>query len=119
MLVYLTTMSCVGIVSSMPAKLLFDRRVSLSEQEFVELVLWQVPEPVQGSQHLFKYRMAFVVKGVCVLRYDNEAGKGDHKHINSKECPYAFTCPNQLVADFLEDVMRWRHDNRHTRCALA
>ncbi len=66
-----------------------------------------------------KYRLAFVVKGICVLRYDNEAGKGDHKHIGGKECPYTFTDPDQLWADFLEDVTRWHHDNRHTGGTLA
>jgi hypothetical protein len=31
-----------------------------------------------------------VVDGVCVLRYDNEAGKGDHKHIGTVETAYVF-----------------------------
>jgi len=61
----------------MKARELFNRRVPVTEQAFAELVLWEVPEPVPGSTHRYKYRLAFVVSGVCVLRFDNEAGKGN------------------------------------------
>jgi hypothetical protein len=87
--------------------LLHERRV-VAEGAFVELVVWQVPSPVAGSSHDFKYRLALVVNGVCVLSYDNEAGKGDHKHIGEREVPYSFTTPAQLLADFWDDVDNWR-----------
>ena len=87
--------------------MLHERR-ALAENAFVELVVWRVPSPVLGSGHSFKYRLAFIVNGECVLRYDNEAGKGDHKHLGEKEAPYAFTTPAQLLADFWNDVDRWR-----------
>jgi hypothetical protein len=87
--------------------LLHERRV-ISENAFVELVVWQVPSPVSVSAHGFKYRLAFVVNGVCVLRYDNEAGKGDHKHVGEEESPYVFTTPSRLLADFWNDVDHWR-----------
>jgi hypothetical protein len=87
--------------------LLHERRV-VAEDAFVELVVWQVPSPVPGSAHAFKYRLAFVVNGVCVLRYDNEAGKGDHKHVGEEQRPYIFTTPAQLLEDFWNDVDRWR-----------
>jgi hypothetical protein len=87
--------------------LLHERRV-IAEDAFVELVVWQVPSSVAGSSHDFKYRLALVVNGVCVLRYDNEAGKGDHKHIGEQEVPYSFTNPAQLLADFWDDMDNWR-----------
>jgi len=87
--------------------LLHERRV-VAEDAFVELVVWQVPSPVPGSAHDFKYRLAFVVRGVTVLRYDNESGKGDHKHRDGEETPYTFTTPAQLLADFWNDVDHWR-----------
>jgi hypothetical protein len=87
--------------------LLRERRV-VAEDAFVELVVWQVPSTVAGSAHDFKYRLAFVVNGVCVLRYDNEAGKGDHKHIGEVQKPYTFTTPAQLLEDFWNDVDHWR-----------
>ena len=87
--------------------LLHERRV-IAENAFVELVVWRVPSPVRGSAHDFKYRLALVVDGVCALRYDNESGKGDHKHRGEKVTSYAFTTPEQLLADFWNDVDRWR-----------
>jgi hypothetical protein len=53
-----------------------------------------------------------VARNVCVLRYDNEAGKGDHVHIGDRERPYRFVDPDRLVADFLADVRRWLDENR-------
>ena len=88
-------------------QLLRERRV-VSDDAFVELVVWQVPSTVQGSAHGFKYRLAFVISGVCVLRYDNEAGKGDHKHVGGEQTSYLFTTPAQLLEDFWNDVTRWR-----------
>ncbi len=49
-----------------------------------------------------------MVAGQCVLRYDNEAGKGDHRHIGAVETPYRFTTPDALLADFWDDVEKWR-----------
>jgi hypothetical protein len=48
-----------------------------------------------------------------VLRYDNEAGKGDHKHIDAEEVAYAFSTVERLVTDFFQDVTRWRDENRN------
>jgi hypothetical protein len=83
-------------------------RIVYSETAFAELVPWKVPKPVTGSTHLFKYRLAFVVNGVCVIRYDNEAGKGDHRHLNNQETPCTFTTPDKLIADFQNDISRWK-----------
>lgn len=57
-----------------------------------------------GSEHGFKYRLALIVDGTCVLRYDNERGKGDHRHIEGREEPYTFTSAELLVREFLADV---------------
>ncbi|MEK7075072.1 MAG: DUF6516 family protein, partial [Patescibacteria group bacterium] len=40
------------------------------------------------SEHPFKYRLAFVHDGKRIVGYDNERGKGDHKHLGKKEMPY-------------------------------
>ena len=92
----------------MKARLLVDQRIVLSEVAFAEIVVWEVPSPVKGSQHSLKYRLALVVDGVCVLRYDNEAGKGDHRHVGKLEQPYQFEGIDQLLADFETDIERWR-----------
>lgn len=88
----------------MPAEPLLDERHVLSESAFAELVVWRVPAPVRGSAHEYRYRLALVVDGKCVLRYDNEAGKGDHRHAGDKEQEYRFKSAAQLLADFWTDV---------------
>jgi hypothetical protein len=95
----------------MKAHEIFNRRVTVTGQAFAELVLWEVTEPIAGSNHSYKYRLAFVVAGECVLRYDNEAGKGDHKHVRDKEVKYRFASIDKLVEDFFDDVKRWRNEN--------
>jgi hypothetical protein len=92
----------------MRARLLLRERRIVSEGRFAEIVVWQLPGTAPGRRHGFKYRLAFVVDGVCVLRFDNEAGKGDHKHVGSTEVPYVFTSVIQLVADFWNEIERWR-----------
>ncbi len=92
---------------------LLHNRIVYAENAFAELVLWQLPQPLPGSPHAFKYRLAFVVNGVCVLRYDNEAGKGEHRHVGTTESEDAYTTPEALIADFQNDIARWTHDNRN------
>jgi hypothetical protein len=57
---------------------------------------------------MLKYRLALVIEGLCVLRYDNEPGKGDHKHVGDKEGEYIFTTAETLLDDFWKDVNNWR-----------
>jgi hypothetical protein len=90
------------------------RRVVVAPDAFVDVVVWQVPEPVPPSTHSFKYRLAYVVEEQCVLRYDNERGKGDHRHCGTTEEPYTFSTPNQLMADFEADVARWNNEHGRT-----
>ena len=92
----------------MKAALLFRKREGLTETAFVELVIWRVEEPVRGSAHAYKYSLALVSEGVCVLRYDNEAGKADHKHVADREVAYRFVDLATLQTDFWTDVEIWR-----------
>lgn len=92
----------------MKAVPLLDERHVLAENAFVEIVVWRLPRAARGSAHAFKYRLALVESGVCVLRYDNEAGKGDHRHVGDTEEPYDFSNPETLLADFWTDVDKRR-----------
>ena len=87
--------------------MLNERRI-VAENAFVEMVVWRLPPPLSGSRHSYKYRLALVVNGCCVLRYDNETGKGDHKHEGEKEIPYVFTTPQALLEEFWNEVDNWR-----------
>ena len=92
----------------MAAELLIDERHVLDARAFVEIVVWRLPRPARGSRHSFKYRLALVVDEVCVLRYDNESGKGDHRHLESQEVRYSFVDTETLLADFWRDIKRLR-----------
>jgi len=96
------------MISNMKAEVLQRERFVLAEDAFVEIVVWRVPRSVRGSTHRYKYRLALVVAGQCLVRYDNEAGKGDHRHIAGVEMPYSFGGYEQLLTDFWLDVETWR-----------
>jgi len=96
------------------AVLLTQTRIAYTDSSFAEIVVWQVPHPLEGSSHSYKYRLAFVVDGVCVLRYDNESGKGDHRHTLDGETRYRFLSLDRLFADFDRDIRRCIHEDRHT-----
>lgn len=95
----------------MKAVALIRRRVVLAVDAFAEVAVWRVPQAGAPSTHAFKYRLAYVVRGDCVVRYDNERGKGDHRHVGATESPYAFSTPDQLMSDFTADIVRWNHEN--------
>jgi Family of unknown function (DUF6516) len=98
----------------MKAVALLRTRIVYSETAFAELVLWQLPKTLPGSPHRFKYRLAYVVNGVCVVRYDNESGKGDHRHFGDSEKSYRFVDPDRLIEDFQRDIDRWNHENSNS-----
>lgn len=73
----------------------------------VEIVIWELSEPLPPSTHPYKYRLYYGAGGVSRVRYDNERGKGDHRHIGTEELDYIFTSLEQLLEDFRSDVERW------------
>ncbi|QFY43972.1 hypothetical protein F6R98_16155 [Candidatus Methylospira mobilis] len=68
--------------------------------------VWQLSEPVPGSGHLFKYRLYCGRGNECLVRYDNERGKGDHRHMDGREEVYIFTGLAALLEDFWNDIER-------------
>ncbi len=92
----------------MTAVLLLRERLVLTETAFVEMVIWRLPQPQPGCRHDFKYRLALVSERICVLRYDNETGKGDHRHAGNRETSYRFTGLGALQRDFWANVEAWR-----------
>jgi hypothetical protein len=77
----------------------------------METVIWQVPEPVRGSAHLYKYRFFFGTADTRLIGYDNERGKGDHRHYGKGEQAYVFVSKEQLLADFFADVEQYLADH--------
>ena len=84
-----------------------DRRV-FEDSCLVEIVIWQVPEPVPPTDHNYKYRLFYGRKGERIVGYDNERGKGDHRRLGDMELPYAFSTIEQLLGDFERDIVRFR-----------
>lgn len=92
----------------MVVKLIIKTRKYLDDDSFVDMVIRLVSPPIIASQHDYKYRLAYVEHDVCAIRYDNEAGKGDHKHIGEIEIPTIFSSINQLIQDFKIDIQKHR-----------
>ena len=90
------------------------RRVVVAADAYVDIVVWRTPTPVLPSNHAFKYRLAYVINGECVLRYDNERGKGEHRHVGVEEFVYHFLSPEQLLADFSAEIERRNHEHGRT-----
>lgn len=46
--------------------------------------------------------------GERIIGYDNERGKGDHRHYRDKQESYSFESVEQLIHDFQSDVEKER-----------
>jgi hypothetical protein len=90
------------------AELIFHERINYEDGCILEMKLWRVPSPVPPSAHEFKYSLFYGRPGAREIGYDNERGKGDHKHVRHVETSYRFETVEKLVADFLSDVRTLR-----------
>jgi len=97
-------MQYIANMQYMDAELLTAGKEIWDDGTIVEIVIWRVPEPLTPCAHHFKYRLYCGKDGACLVRYDNERGKGDHRHISGREESYRFTSPEKLLADFEQDV---------------
>ena len=95
-------------MANMSAQLITGFKNVNPDGSILELVVWRVPKPVPPSTHLYKYRAVYIVNGQRILGFDNERGKGDHRHVNDVELSYRFTTVEQLVEDFIGAVDAWR-----------
>jgi len=66
----------------------------------VEMVIWALPSTSAERPHGIKYRLFCGRSGECLVRYDNEAGKGDHRHYGDHEVFYRVQSVDRLLADF-------------------
>lgn len=92
----------------MQAELLFHQRIDYDDGAIVEMVLRRVPSSVPPSTHGLKYSLYYGRPGIRQVGYDNERGKGDHRHFQGVETAYLFSTVERLVADFWSDVRRLR-----------
>ena len=90
------------------AVLLYHDKAAFADGAIVEMKIWRLPDATGERPHGLKYSLYYGRAGERIVGYDNEAGKGDHRHLRDVEMPYAFTGVDALVADFLADVRRER-----------
>ncbi len=93
----------------MPAIKLFHKKQRY-QGGIIEMVIWRLPNADSEHPHGLKYRLVYMKEGTRVVGYDNERGKGDHKHIGEKELAYAFQSVDHLLEDFWNDVKRCDDD---------
>jgi len=93
----------------MQARLVYREKYIYSDGAVREMVLWQLPKTTSERSHGLKYRLYYgLPDGTCIVRYDNETGKGDHRHTEDREEQYRFTDVETLLADFLTDIEKAR-----------
>ncbi|MFA7242001.1 MAG: DUF6516 family protein [Sulfuricellaceae bacterium] len=92
----------------MKATLIYQSNRTYDDGAIMEIRVWKVPQAVPGSAHELKYRLFYGYPGRRLIGYDNERGKGDHKHLEERETLYAFESLDKLIDDFLAEVTERR-----------
>jgi len=93
----------------MKARSIIRKKDRFLDGTIIEIVIWELPEAVPGSAHRFKYRLYFGIPGQRLIGYDNERGKGDHRHRDDRQGSYSFREIDELLDDFNRDVEAWRN----------
>lgn len=88
------------------ASLIEDRKFLLASGAIIEIRIWRLPSPISERPHGLKYSLFYGVPGERIVGYNNEVGKGDHRHYRNREEPYAFISLERLIADFEADVRK-------------
>ncbi len=74
----------------------------------IDIKIWQLPELSEERPHGLKYSLFYGRMGERIVGYDNETGKGDHRHYRLREEPYAFETMERTMQDFFADVAKER-----------
>jgi hypothetical protein len=77
----------------------------------VQRKVWVLPQASAERPHRLKYSLFCGDGTQCLVRYDNESGKGDHRHYGDREEPYALTTLEALLDDFQADIVRLTGSN--------
>ncbi len=95
-----------GTICHMSATLIFEDKTTFPDGSILQMRIWRLPAADAERPHGLKYSLFYGRPGERIVGYDNERGKGDHRHYQDREEPYAFVSVEQLVADFLADVRK-------------
>jgi hypothetical protein len=91
--------------ASKDAVLVLAEKQLLDDGAIIEIKVWKLPEPTVERPHGFKYSLFFGRNGRRLVGYDNEKGKGDHRHYGRREEPYVFVSLEKLINDFQADIL--------------
>lgn len=80
-------------------------RQYLTDGSFIERAVDAI-EPDQWRPHGYRYRFAWIQKGICRVLFDNHHGKQDHCHIDGKEKLFRFTGIEQLLNQFYSEIRK-------------
>jgi hypothetical protein len=86
------------------AVLIYRDKAVLEDGLIVDMKIWRLPARTTERPHALKYSLFLGKAGDRIVAYDNERGKGDHRHYRGREEAYGFTTVEALIADFLADV---------------
>jgi hypothetical protein len=92
------------------ATLFYRDKGVLPDGAIIEITIWRLPSADAERPHGLKYSLFYGKGGKRLIGYDNERGKGDHRHIMDREEAYAFVSEEQLIADFMTDVRTMRNE---------
>jgi Family of unknown function (DUF6516) len=90
------------------ATLVYHDKMNWPDGHILEMTIWRLPSASHERPHRLKYALFYGRAGERIIGYDNETGKGDHRHYRGREMAYAFNTVEALMADFLKDVRRER-----------
>lgn len=92
----------------MKAELIIDFKDVTADGAIIQMAVWKVSTPVPPTTHGFKYRLVYSTGGMRIVGFDNERGKGDHRHLDGKESIYESVDLDQLIEDFIVEVSKRR-----------
>ena len=95
----------------MKARFAFHDKQVLPDGSIMEMKIWELPQPAAASKHRLKYSLSYGRPGQRLVGYDNERGRGDHRHLGDKQESYGFSTPERLIEDFPADVRRLRGES--------
>ena len=94
-------------------KLRYHLKRVFPEGDIMEIRIWEVPKSKDFPEGV-KYSLVYILideRGARrVIGYDNERGKGHHRHYFDKEERIEFTGWEELVDSFLQDVKKLRRE---------
>ncbi len=93
----------------MQSRLIVHDKVKEADGSIIEVKIWSVPVSAE-KKHGFRYSLAYIKAGNCLVCYDNHTGKGEHRHYMGREERYRFTTINMLLEDFYRDIRRLKGD---------